>query len=77
MDKLTAEAEKAADKNNIQLLTRKYQKRSHPIKDKEGSTLETQQEQMSRLVEHFRNLLNQSPPALRASIQPAEVPPVS
>lgn len=52
--KLTAEGEKAAGQNNIkalydniQLLTRKYQKGSHPIKDKEGKTLKIQQEQLA------------------------------
>lgn len=79
--KLTAEAEEAERQNNIKalydnirLLTKKYQRGNHPVKDKGGRILNTQEEQMKRWVEHFSHLLNQPSPAVRANIQPAEVP---
>lgn len=63
--KLTAEAEEAARQNNIKalydtirLLTKKYQRGNHPVKDKGGRTLNTQEKLMKRWVEHFSHLLN-------------------
>ena len=79
VDKLTEEAEEAARQNNIKalydnikLLTRKYQKGSRPVKNIEGKTLNTKEEQMSRWVEHFKNVLNQEAPVNKADILPAE-----
>jgi hypothetical protein len=48
--------------DNIKLLTRKYQKGSRPVKNIEGKTLNTKEEQMSRPIEHFKNILNQEAP---------------
>ncbi|CAG2242900.1 THBS2S [Mytilus edulis] len=77
--KLTAEAKEAARANNIKalsdnikLLTGKYQKGSIPVNSKEGKTLNTHEEQMKRLVEHFKNVLNQNPPVNKADIPPSE-----
>ena len=80
VDKLTEETEEAARQNNIiktlydsiKLLIRKYQKESRPIKNIEGITLNTKEEQMSRWVEHFKNILNQETPVNKADILPAE-----
>ena len=58
--------------DNIKLLTRKYQKGSRPIKNIEGKTLSTKEEQMSRWVEHFKNILNQEAPVNKADILSVE-----
>ena len=75
VDKLTEEAEEAARQNNIKalydnikLLTRKYQKGSRPVKHIEGKTLNTKEEQMSRWVEHFKNILNKEAPMNKVDI---------
>ncbi|CAG2185440.1 unnamed protein product [Mytilus edulis] len=79
VDKLTAEAEKAARANNIKalydnikLLTGKHQKGSRPVKSTEGKTLNTHERQMKRWVEHFNDVLNQDPPVRKADIPPSE-----
>jgi hypothetical protein len=79
VDKRTEEAEKETKQNNIKalydnikLLTRKYQKGGRPVKHIEGKTLNTKEEQMSRWVEHFKNILNQEAPVNKADILPAD-----
>ena len=79
VDKRTEEAEETTRQNNIKalydnikLLTRRYQKGSRPIKNIEGKTLKTKEDQMSRWVEHFKNILNQEAPMNKADILPAE-----
>ena len=76
---LTSEAEEAARYNNIKALydnirslTNKFRKSSRPVKDKNGRTLKTHEEQMSRWVEHFKAVLNQEPPIEKAQIQPSQ-----
>ena len=76
--KITSEAEQAARQNNIKglydnirLLTNKFKTCSRPVKDKNGITLKTTDEQRKRWVEHFTEVLNQEPPTQEAEILPA------
>ena len=76
----SSEAEEAARQNNIKVLydvirslTNKFRKGSHPIKDKNGKTLKTPEEQMKRWIEPLNSVLNQQPPVQRADIPPTAV----
>ena len=77
ISKMTSEAEEAARQNNIKtlhdnirLLTNNFKTSSRPVKDKEGDTFNTKEEQMMRWVEHFK-VLKQQPPTHDTDIQPA------
>ena len=66
---LATEAESAAGQRNMKRLydiTRtmsgKRRSQSKPVKSKEGVTITTEQEQRTRWVEHFRDILNRPPP---------------
>jgi hypothetical protein len=79
IDNLAREAEEAAVKGNmrdlfenIKKLVGKYQQTSRPVKDKEGKTLYSIQEQVSRWTEHFKELLNRPVPSDPPAIQAAE-----
>ena len=65
IDDLARQAETAAGQGNLRdlyLVTKKlmdkFQQTDKPVKDKNGNTLTTTKEQLKRLAEHFRELLN-------------------
>src|ERR1700729_3288611 len=80
IDNLAREAEEAAAKGNMRdlfentkKLVGKYQQTSRrPVKDKEGKTLNSIQEQVSRWTEYFKELLNRPVPSDPPAIQAAE-----
>ena len=80
-DRLATEAEEAAGARNMKAmfdtmkkLSNRPAKTSMPVKDKEGTVLNTTQQQLDRWAEHFKELLNQIPPDHRADIPPADMP---
>ena len=71
MEERGVEASQAADKNDTKTLYRIVREltgaRSNanvPIKDKNGKTLLTKEEQDARWIEHFKETLNQPPPTV-------------
>jgi len=69
LDNLAKHAEEAAAQGNMKELynttkkiSARYQLTDKPIKDKEGKTLTTAEEQLKRKVEHFSELLNSPAP---------------
>ncbi len=78
-DDLAGRAEAAANQRNMKelyditrLLAGKKAPPEKPIKNKEGDTLTTSEDQMTRWAEHFEELLNRPPPTVTAEIPPAE-----
>jgi len=79
IENLADEAEEASQKGNMKelydttkKLTGKYNKADRPIKDKEGNTLTTTEDQTKRWAEHFHELLNRPAPTNPPNIQPAD-----
>ena len=79
IEDLARNAEEAAGQGNLRELyqvTRrlagKFQQTDKPIKDKEGNSLLTKEEQMRRWAEHFKELLNRPAPEDPPDITPAE-----
>ncbi|GFR83528.1 retrovirus-related Pol polyprotein from type-1 retrotransposable element R2 [Elysia marginata] len=50
----------------------KFQQTNKPIKDKDGNTLSSTEEQLKRWTEHFTTVLNRPPPDIPPDIAPAE-----
>ena len=78
-DDLADRAEKASKEYNIRemyqtmnLLAGKKSTPDRPVKNKDGSTTKTEEEQTQRWAEHFKEVLNRPPPEERADIQPAQ-----
>ena len=77
IDNLAKQAEEAAGQGNLKelyMITKKlakFQQTDKPVKDKNGKTLTTTEEQLKRWVEHFRELLNRPSPETPPDIQPA------
>ena len=76
---LAQEAEEAAAARNMKdlydttkKLCGKFQQGSQPVKDKEGNSLKTMEQQSKRWVEHFEELLNRPEPANPPDIPEAE-----
>ncbi len=81
IENMAQEAEEAAQKRNMKALydtTKKLAKKhsapTRPVKSKEGDTLTSIEQQLTRWVEHFKTLLNRPPPTSAANIPPAEEP---
>ena len=79
IDDLAKQAEEAAGQGNLKelyMVTRrlagKFQQTDKPVRDKNGITLTTAEEQLKRWAEHFRELLNRPAPENRPDIPPAE-----
>ncbi|XP_032397549.1 uncharacterized protein LOC116705458 [Etheostoma spectabile] len=69
IDGLAAEAEQAAYSGNMKQLyditkrlSGKFSKPERPVKDKQGNTINSQDQQMTRWAEHFEDLLNRPAP---------------
>lgn len=58
--------------NTTKKLAARYQVTDKPIKDKQGKTLTSTEEQLKRWVEHFSELLNTPGPEDPPDIPPAE-----
>ena len=52
-------------------LSGKYNKTERPVKDKQGKTIPSTEQQMNRWAEHFEELLNRPAPPNPPEIQPA------
>ena len=77
---LAAEAEQAAYSGNMKQLyditkrlTGRFNNPERPVKDKQGNTANSLEQQMSRWTEHFEELLNRPAPLNPPDIDPAEV----
>eukprot|EP00105_Crassostrea_gigas_P028093 XP_011449635.1 PREDICTED: uncharacterized protein LOC105343838 [Crassostrea gigas] len=75
---LAIRAEAASEQRNMKevyditrQLSGKSSKSEKPVKDKNGNTLSTMEEQRQRWTEHFRELLNSPAPETMTEIQPA------
>lgn len=75
---LAIRAEAISDQRNMKevyditrQLSRKSSKSEKPIKDKNGNTLNTMEEQRQRWSEHFRDLLNSPATETMTEIRPA------
>ena len=78
-DELATRAETAAEQRNMKelynitrQLSGKSSKSEKPVKDKNGNTMTTMEDQRQRWAEHFKELLNRPAPETLADIQPAE-----
>ena len=79
IEELATKAETAAEQRNLKdlytitrLLSGKTSSPEKPIKDKNGTILNTPDQQKRRWAEHFHELLNRPAPETRANIIPAE-----
>jgi len=79
IDNLARRAEEAAARRNMKelynttkKLAARYQVTDTPIKDKQGKTLTSTEEQIRRWAEHFSELLNRPGPEDPPDIPPAE-----
>ena len=59
--------------NTTKKLSARYQLTEKPIKDKEGKTLTSAEEQLKRWVKHFSELLNRPAPEDPPDIPPAKI----
>ena len=80
IDGLAAEAEQAAYSGNmkqlydiIRRLSGNFSKPERPVKDKQGNTINSLDQQMNRWAEHFEDLLNRPASANPPDIEPANV----
>ena len=79
IEDLARKAEEAAGQGNLRELyqvTRslagKFQQSDKPVRDKDGNSLLTKEEQLRRWAEHFKELLNRPAPEDPPDISPAE-----
>ena len=79
IDNLAQQAETAAGQGNLKdlyMITKKlagkFQQTDKPVKNKQGNTLTTTEDQRRRWAEHFRELLNRPAPDEPPDIPPAE-----
>ena len=79
IDDLARQAEEAAGKGDLRelhmttkRLSGKFQQTDKPVRDKQGNSLNSTEEQMKRWAEHFREILNRPRPETPANIPPAE-----
>ena len=79
IEDLAEEAEAAAAAHNMKdlydttkKLCGKFQQSDRPIKDKDGNTLKTTEDQLNRWAQHFEELLNRPPPSNPPDIPEAE-----
>ena len=79
VDDLASQAEEAAGQGNLKdlylvtkKLARKFNQTDKPVKDKNGNSLNTEEEQVRRWAEHFSELLNRPAPDNPPDIQDAE-----
>jgi hypothetical protein len=77
---LAKQAEEAAAKGNMRdmymttkKLSGKFQQTNKPVRDKQGNSLNSTEEQMKRWAEHFGEILNRPRPETTADIPPADV----
>ena len=77
---MATEAEQAAREGNMKKLyditkklTGKYNKSERPVKDKEGRTIDRDEQQRKRWMEHFEELLNRPAPENTPNIQEADM----
>ncbi|KAK7103731.1 hypothetical protein V1264_018575 [Littorina saxatilis] len=77
---LAAEAEQAAYSGNMKQLydttkrlSGKFSKPERPVKDKQGNTIHTLEEQLNRWAQHFEDLLNRPSPPSPPAMEPADV----
>ncbi|KAK7090431.1 hypothetical protein V1264_010229 [Littorina saxatilis] len=77
---LAAEAEQAAYSGNMKQLydttkrlSGKFSKPERPVKDKQGNTIHTLEEQLNRWAQHFEDLLNRPSPPSPPAIEPSDV----
>lgn len=80
IDGLAVEAEQAAYSGNMKQLydttkrlSGKFSKPERPVKDKQGNTINSLDQQMTRWAEHFEELLNRPAPPNPPDIEPANV----
>ncbi|GFR68926.1 endonuclease-reverse transcriptase [Elysia marginata] len=77
--RLATQAEEAAGYGNLEdlysstrKLAGKFQQTNKPIKNKDGNTLSSTEEQLKRWTEHFTTVLNRPPPDKPPDMAPAE-----
>ncbi|KAK7113089.1 hypothetical protein V1264_012440 [Littorina saxatilis] len=77
---LADEAEQAAYSGNMKQLydttkrlSGKFSKPERPVKDKQGNTIHTLEEQLNRWAQHFEDLLNRPSPPSPPAMEPADV----
>ena len=80
VENLATEAEQAAREGNMKKLydinkklTGNYNKSERPVKDKEGRTIDRDEQQRKRWMEHFEELLNRPAPENTPNIQEADM----
>ena len=79
IEDLVREAEEAAASRNMKQLydttkklCGKFRQGDRPVKDKDGNTLKSTEQQLVRWAEHFKELLNRPPPNEPREIHEAE-----